>query len=122
MVEGYQYRYQTKGLDLGIKNMLLVYRFSCLFTFYEYKQTNVNKSQFSEFTIKPYEYGYQMKEHNEKVTNMMLFCLLYYLFQFCNHKQTKQKRWISWLSEVQMFQNLVDAFNSTQYTMLKSYF
>ena len=53
-----------KGLDLGVRNTWFVYRFSCLFTFYEYKQLNVNKSQFSEFTAKPYEYGYQMKEHD----------------------------------------------------------
>ena len=58
MVKGYQYGYQMKGLKLGINNTLFVYRFSCLFTFYEYKQTNVNKSYFSEFTAKPYEYGY----------------------------------------------------------------
>ena len=51
-VKGYQYGYQMKGLDLGVKNMWFVYRFSCLFTFYEYKQTNVNKSQFSEFNAK----------------------------------------------------------------------
>ena len=63
--------YQMKGLNLGIKNMSFVYQFSCLFTFYEYKQLNVNKSQFSEFTAKPYEYGYQMKAHDEKITNMM---------------------------------------------------
>ena len=44
-VKGYQYGYQLKGLDLGVKNMWFVYRFSCLFTFYEYKQLNVNKSQ-----------------------------------------------------------------------------
>ena len=56
-VKGYQYGYQMKGLDLVVKNMWFVYRFSCLFTFYEYKQLNVNKSQFSKFTAKPYEYG-----------------------------------------------------------------
>ena len=37
-VKDYQYGYQMKGLDLGIKNMLFVYQFSCLFIFYEYKQ------------------------------------------------------------------------------------
>ena len=51
-IKGYQYWYQMKGLDLGVKNMWFVYRFSGLFTFYEYKQTNVNKSRFSEFTAK----------------------------------------------------------------------
>ena len=69
-------------------------RICSLFTFYEYKQTNVNKSQFSEFTAKPYEYGYQMNAHDDKITNMMSFRLLYCLFTFCKHKQTKQKEWI----------------------------
>ena len=58
MVKGYQYGYEMNGLNLGIKNSLFVYRISCLFTFYENKQTNVNKSQFSELT------GYQMKAHD----------------------------------------------------------
>ena len=69
-----------KGRDLGVMNMWYVCRFSCLFTFYEYKQTNVNKSQFSEFIAKPYEYGYQMKAHDEMITNMMfhlLYCLCF---------------------------------------------
>ena len=78
-----------KGLDVGVKNMWFVDRFLCLFTIYEYKQTNVNKSQFSEFTAKPYENP--MKTHDEKIMNMMSFCLLYRLFTFCKHKQTKQK-------------------------------
>ena len=68
-----------KGLDLGVTNMWFVYRFSCLFTFYEYKQTNVNKSQFSEFTAKPYEYGYQMKAHDKRIMNVMSISLLYCL-------------------------------------------
>ena len=52
-LKGYQYEYQMNGLVLGIKNTLFVNQISCLFTFYENKQTNVNKSQFSEFTTKP---------------------------------------------------------------------
>ena len=64
-----------------------------------------------------------MKPHNEKITNMMSFCLFCWLFTFCKHKHTKNRKdGFSWLSEVQMFSNLVDAFNSIQYTMLKSYF
>ena len=43
-VKDNQYRYQMKGLNVGIKNMLFVYRFLCLFTFYEYKQTNINNN------------------------------------------------------------------------------
>ena len=78
-VKSCQYGYQMKGLDVGVKNMWFVYRFSSFFTFYEYTQTNVNKTQFSEFTAKPYEYGYQMKAHDEKITNMMSFRLLYCL-------------------------------------------
>ena len=46
-VKGYQYGYKMKVLNLGITNTLFVYRFSFLFTVYEYKQRNVNKSQFS---------------------------------------------------------------------------
>ena len=46
-MKGYQYGYHMKGLDLGVKNLVFVYRLLCLFTFYEYKQLNVNKSQFN---------------------------------------------------------------------------
>ena len=52
-VKGCQYGYQMKGLGLGVKNMWYVYRFSCLFTFYKYKQTNVNNSQLAKSVTKP---------------------------------------------------------------------
>ena len=56
-VKGYQYGYQMKALDMGVKNMLFDYRFSCLITFYEYKQTNVNKSQFLNLLQNPMNMG-----------------------------------------------------------------
>ena len=34
-VKGYQYRYQMKDLDLGVKNMLFVDQFWSLFTFFK---------------------------------------------------------------------------------------
>jgi hypothetical protein len=37
-LKGHQYGYQIKGLGLGSKNMLFIFRFSCLFTFRHHKQ------------------------------------------------------------------------------------
>jgi hypothetical protein len=36
MAKGHQDGYQMKGLDLGSKNLLFIFRFSCLFTFYKH--------------------------------------------------------------------------------------
>ena len=41
------------GLGLGVGGALPVCRFSCLFTFYEYKQTNVNGGRFLGFAAGP---------------------------------------------------------------------
>ena len=56
-VKGYRHGYQMKGLNLGIKNTLSVYQFSCLFTFYEYKQTNVKKVNFRNLPPNPINMG-----------------------------------------------------------------
>jgi hypothetical protein len=37
-LKSHQYGYQMKGPGLGSKNMLLVFQFSCLFTFHKHKQ------------------------------------------------------------------------------------
>jgi hypothetical protein len=37
-LKGHQYGYQMKDLGLGSKNMLFIFRFSCLFTFRHHKQ------------------------------------------------------------------------------------
>ena len=57
--------------------------------------------------------GYQMKAHDERITNKM-FHLLYCLFTFVNINKQNRKNGFSRLSEVKLFRNLVDAFNSTQ--------
>jgi hypothetical protein len=38
MLKGHQYGYLMKGLGLESKNMLFVFRFSCLFKFRKHKQ------------------------------------------------------------------------------------
>ena len=88
-VKGYQYGYQMKAVDVGVRNIQFVYLFCCLFTFHEYKHTNINNSQFREFATKPHEYEYQMKASSLKIKNMMYFYFFCCLFTFCKHKQTK---------------------------------
>ena len=105
IVKGYQYGYQMKAIDVGVKNIQFVYRFWCLFPFYEYKQINVNNSQLAEFATKPHAYGYQMKVHSLKIKNMMSFNLL---CCFVNINKQNLNDGFSRLSEVQMFQNLVE--------------
>ena len=38
MLKGHQYGYLMKGIGIGSKNMLLVFRFSYFFTFWKHKQ------------------------------------------------------------------------------------
>ena len=42
-LKGHQYGYQMKGLGLGSKNMLFVFRFSCLFTKKQKKPAEIAK-------------------------------------------------------------------------------
>jgi hypothetical protein len=40
-VKGHQYGYQMKGFGLGSKNMLFIFLFSCLITFFKHNRAGV---------------------------------------------------------------------------------
>jgi hypothetical protein len=72
-----------KGLGQGSKNMLYVFRFSCLFTFHKRKQ------RFGAFEkpLKPCQYGYLMKGLGLWSKNMLFVFLFSCLFTYRKHKQ-----------------------------------
>jgi hypothetical protein len=62
--------------------MLFISRFSCLFTFREHKQRNVNKCQIDEFPTDSHQYGFQMKVLDSVVKNMQFVYRFLHLFTF----------------------------------------